>query len=310
MKKRIIIIIIAILIVTPVVIYFGFPSLLYRADISATRRAAGLVKKSVQVDDHTIVYLEGGKGPAVLLIHGFTSEKDHWNRFSKFLTPKYRVIIPDQPGNCESSKITTASYDIKSQARRIERFSEILKLDKFHIVGNSMGGFIAGVVAADVPDKTISLALFDNSGITPPKKSEVQLAFDRGENPLVVKTVEDYDRVMKLNFYKPLRIPGPVKKMLAEKALANAPFNDKINKDRLAHPLVLEPMLALIKSPVLILWGEEDRILDKSAVTVLQKGLPRSKVVIMKECGHVPILERPEETAKHYLDFLQALPAR
>jgi pimeloyl-ACP methyl ester carboxylesterase len=310
MKKRVIIVIIAVLIVTPVVIYFGFPSLLYRADISATRRAAGLVKKSVQVDDHTIVYLEGGAGPAVLMLHGFTSEKDHWNRFSKFVTPKYRVIIPDLAGNGESSKIMTALYDIKSQARRIVRFSQVLKLEKFHIIGSSMGGFTAGVVAADAPDKVISLALFDNSGITPPKKSEVQLAFDRGENPLVVKTVEDYDRVMKINFYRPLRIPRPVKKMLAEKAMANAPFNDKINKDRLAHPLSLEPMLGLIKAPVLVVWGEDDRVLDKSAAAVLQKGLPRSKVVIMKECGHLPMLERPEETAKHYLEFLQALPAR
>jgi len=116
-----------------------------------------------------------------------------------------RVIIPDQ---LEAAKheIMTASYDIKSQAPVSFDSPKLLNW-KIPYRRQFNGRVHCGGVAADVPYRVISLALFDNSGITPPKKSEVQLALT-GRKPLVVKTVEDYDRVMKLNFFKPLRIRG------------------------------------------------------------------------------------------------------
>lgn len=68
----------------------------------------------------------------------------------------------------------------------------------------------------------------------------------------------------------------------------------------------LEPDLSKIRARTLILWGDTDRVLDVSCAQVLEKGLPSSTTVIMKDCGHAPLMERPEETARHYLDFLQA----
>jgi len=56
---------------------------------------------------------------------------------------------------------------------------------------------------------------------------------------------------------------------------------------------------------VLILWGEYDRILDVSSVNVMRTLLPRAEVVIMKDTGHLPMLERPAETATHYLGFVE-----
>jgi len=66
------------------------------------------------------------------------------------------------------------------------------------------------------------------------------------------------------------------------------------------------PDLPKIWTRTLILWGDTDRLLDVSCTEVLEKGLPSSTTVIMKDCGHVPMMERPEETARHYIGFLQA----
>jgi len=122
MKKKIAIIA-AILIIVPVLVYFLFPAPFYRMAIYAGRSAAGLTEKTVQVDDHRIVYLEGGRGETVLLVHGFGAEKDNWVLFAKYLTPIYRVVIPDLAGFGEISRIPEASYDIMSQAARLDRFT-------------------------------------------------------------------------------------------------------------------------------------------------------------------------------------------
>ena len=60
-----------------------------------------------------------------------------------------------------------------------------------------------------------------------------------------------------------------------------------------------------IKTPTLILWGDTDRVLDVSGAAILEKGIKNSQKIIMKDCGHVPMIERPEETAKYYISFLK-----
>jgi abhydrolase domain-containing protein 6 len=307
MKRRIILLIILIVIGLPITIYTVAPGIVYLGTISLERCRAGLSERSIQVDDHRIAYLDGGKGPAVLLLHGFSAEKDHWTRFAKHLTPRYRVIIPDIPGFGDSSKLEGDSYDTASQVERLERFLGQLGLKSFHVAGNSMGGRIACYLAIKNPGMILSLALFDSSGVTPPKMSEFQIAQAQGKNLLLVKDADDFDRVMKLNFSKPPWLPGRVKGYLAERALANRPFNQKINDDMRKHPLDLQPLLGNVSAPALILWGDDDRILDPSAVGVFEKGLAKHRTVIMKKCGHSPMLERPEETAGNYLEFLKSL---
>ena len=72
-------------------------------------------------------------------------------------------------------------------------------------------------------------------------------------------------------------------------------------------PLQLEAKLQDITSPTLILWGDKDRIHDVSSTRILEKGLSNSTTIIMKDMGHCPMMERPEETAGHYMKFLQGI---
>jgi abhydrolase domain-containing protein 6 len=307
MKKKIVLLIVLVLILMIFFLYFFFPGSIFKLTVFLGRASAGLSEKSIQVDDHRIVYLEGGKGPDVLLIHGFGAEKDNWLVFAKYLTKKYHVIIPDVPGFGESSKNQSAKYDIATQVKRLENFTKLLKLGPVHIAGNSMGGCIAGAFAAGKSTRVKSLVLFDSFCVTPPEKSQFQLALDKGENQLLINNTEDFNRVMKLVFYKPFFTPGQFREYFSRKAAENRPFNYKVEEDMRTKPLDLEPMLKNIKIPVLIIWGEDDLVLDKSAVVVLEKGLSKHKTIIFKQCGHVPMIEYPEETAKYYMEFLKDL---
>ena len=133
-------------VVLVVVGYFVLPGLLMKWATGSERKAASLQYKSVHVGDHEIVYLEGGHGETILMLHGFAANKDNWTRFAKLISPAYHVVALDLPGFGESTCLEDASYSIADQAKRLTQFADAIGLKKFHIVGNSMGGHIAARV--------------------------------------------------------------------------------------------------------------------------------------------------------------------
>jgi pimeloyl-ACP methyl ester carboxylesterase len=310
MKK--VLIALLVVIVAAVIGYYAFPEKVAGYMIGAARSQAGLIKKEIKIDDHNIVYLEGGKGPTILLLHGYTGDKDNWTLFADYLTKDYHVVIPDIPGYGESSMIEKASYDLSSQMSRLHKFAQALGLKKFHIVGNSMGGLFAGTYAVRYPDEVISLGLFDAGGVRSLEKSIVMKIaekdfLEKGENPLVLKDANDMPRLMALVFVKPPPFPYPIMKVTINTSLANHKFYEKEGKEIFPDFFSLEKDLPKIKAQTLILWGDQDKILDVSSVPVFEKGLKNHKTVIIKDCGHVPMIEKPQDTATHYIDFIKGI---
>jgi len=293
-----------ILVIFNIILYFAAPGFTYNTMVSLERWRAGLEKKSIQVEDHTITYLERGAGEVIVLVHGFNGDKDNWTRFARHLPDNYRLIIPDDAGFAESTFKKDGDYTIKKQAERIIKLADALNIKKFHIAGNSMGGAIAGTVALLYPDYLLSLGLFDAAGIKSAKKSEFIILTEQGKNILVVNKPEDFKKMMKFVFVTPPFISGPVALYLGEKNLEKTGQNNFIFAQIRNTIDSLEPHLKKITVPTLVLWGENDRILDVSGAYIFDKNLPNSKLVIMKSCGHMPMLERPRESADHYTAFL------
>ena len=305
-RKTVFLTIAATVIVLAVFVYLFAPSYLYKKAMDGMRKDAGLTIKSVNIPDFKIVYFEGGTGEPIIMLHGFGADKDTWLMFAKYFTSGYRVIIPDLPGFGESSKPENAQYTIMSQVEKLNALAKELKLTDFHIIGNSMGGNIAGAFAAAHPEMVKTLGLFDSGGVKSPMKSELHLFMETGINPLIVKNTEDYDRLLAFNFYKPIPIPSFVKKVLAEKAAKASEFNQKIFKESTQDDfLLLESKLGMIKAPTLIVWGDSDRVIHVSSVPVFEKKIKNARSVIIKECGHLPMLEKPQETADAYKNFLK-----
>ncbi|MBN2438203.1 MAG: alpha/beta hydrolase [Deltaproteobacteria bacterium] len=296
-------VVVAAIVVLLALFYFLFPKSVFKLSIDAQRRSAGLVMKEVRVDDHRIVYLEGGKGETIVLLHGFGSSKDAWTAFAKYMKG-YHLLIPDLPGFGESSQVPADRYDIESQVGRIDRLVEALKLDKFHMAGNSMGGAYTATYGAKYPGKIITLALMDTAGALSRNKSEFVMQWEKGNNLLLSGNTEDFDALMALIFVKRPPIPASLKKIMIEDWIARAEFNRKIWNDWQPHLFSLAPVLLLIQAPVLIIWGDQDKIVDMGGVAFLEKNLRKYRTVIMKETGHCPMMEKPEETAKVYRSFL------
>lgn len=279
-------------------------STLINTFVKYERNKSNLTKKSITVDNHDFVYLEGGQGETVLLFHGFAADKEHWTRFSRYLTDKYRVIAPDSPPAGESSKLESEDYGYMSQVMRLHAFAQKLGLGKYHVAGNSMGGHIAALYATEYPDEVLTLGLFDAAGVNSPKPSKLSEKLAKGENPLIVSNEEEFDNLMKFSFVNPPYIPGFFKSEVMRKAAANKKYNEKVFSEIRRDGNLIESRLSKIKAKTLILWGDTDNIIDVSSTEVFQKGIKNNKVVILKDCGHAPMIELPEETAKHYLDFI------
>lgn len=273
------------------------------------RQLAGLDSRQVQVGEFNIHYYEGGPQGAetILMIHGFGADKDNWVRFSRPLTARYHVIALDLPGFGDSSK-PEASYDVGTQVERLNAFAKAIGLHKLHLIGNSMGGHIAALYAARHPEEVLSVALLNNAGVNAPQASELFKRLDRGDaNPLLVRNADDFSNMLDLLFVEKPPLPGSLKQYLAARAMASHDFNQKIFNQLRERYIPLETELAKIQVPTLLLWGDQDQILDVSSIKVMQPLLKQPSVVIMQACGHLPMIERPEETAEHYQTFLDSV---
>ena len=275
------------------------------------RSRAGLEQKEIIVDGEAWPYLEGGPADAetIVLLHGFGGEKDHWTRFAAELTDRYHVIAPDLPGFGESPRHSDWVYDMPAQMPRLDDFlvAKGLELQQFHMAGNSMGGNLAAYYAANYSHRILSLALLDTSGVSTVEPSFMDQARERGENPLLVESVEDFDRMLGILFVNPPPMPEALKAYFAEKSVANRDFNAMIYEQYGPNRRGwLEQYLPSIEDlPVLLLWGEEDQITHVSSIERITPLLNNESVVVMPGVGHVPMLERPEETAAHYLKFIE-----
>jgi pimeloyl-ACP methyl ester carboxylesterase len=310
MQMKKLLLLLLLLIAVLMVLLAAFPERATDLAFRAERAASGLEYKALSVEGEIWHYLEGGPDDAevVLLLHGFGGEKDNWTRFLKHLTGRYKVIAPDLPGFGESARHADWDYSVIPQRDRVQGFAQALGLERYHLAGHSMGGHISITYAYEYPAQVASLALFNNGGIHAPNESELMRRVKLGESPLVIRSDEGFKSMMALVFNEQPFAPWPMKKVLAQRAMANADFNQTIFESLMQDfETDLAPVLAAIGSPVFILWGDSDKILDVSSVRVMQQALPDADVVIMADMGHVPMLERPAETAEHYRTFLQQL---
>lgn len=287
--------------------YLFAPQWLLQANVTREAMAAHLEKHSVQAGDTHWIYYEGGQGPTIVLLHGFDADKSVWLETAKLLTPHFHLIVPDLPGWGESSRDAGASYNIDAQAARLDGFVQTLGLQRFVLVGHSMGGAIAGVYASAHPAHVAALALVDAFGL----KGKVN-AFDHealaGRNPFVFDDRAGFERTTALAFDKPLDLPGRfvdvfIKRNQHDRAFIERTFNELREP---AQYLSVQNRLGQLTMPVLGLWCHDDKIVDISALDSLRNGLTAASAIstsTINGCNHMPMLEKPEQTAQILTGF-------
>lgn len=288
--------------------YPGIGQITYDATTAIERTLSGLDTRRADVDGLSMAYDEGGPqdAPTVVLLHGYSADRDVWVRFARGLTDDFHVVIPDLAGHGDTAFVAGADYSAAAQADRVARLLDALDVDSAHLMGNSMGGFVAARFAVQYPARTLSVGLSDAAGVLAPEPSTMDLMLESGGNPFLLDDASDFDAFYAMTMAKPPFMPGFVEDALAQGYVER--------RDELAeifrgfhHRGLLDDRLAEITAPAYVMWGSEDQLVDPSAAQVWVAGLPDATEVVYDGIGHMPMVEIPEESARDYRKFLEGL---
>lgn len=284
------------------------PGVAVNAVMTAERTAAGLERKAITLESgEHIVYLEGGQGEPLMLIHGFTANKDNFTRVAKHLTKRYHVIIPDLVGFGESERPPAGDYSVSAQAERLHRLAAALGInDGLHIGGSSMGGHISMAWASLYPQEVKSMWLLDPGGVwSAPPTPMLKAYAETGKMALVATSEDEFLALPPKVMSKPPFVPTVLLREMAHENLPHQELMYRIIAQLSKDPI--EPRLQGVTTPTLLVWGDQDQVLSVESVPVLQKLLPQAQVITMKGIGHLPMLEDVDQTAKDYLAFRDQL---
>lgn len=296
-----------------IVISFAPPQWLYQTSIAVERKLAGLTLKQIAITEGNISYFEGGDGPTIVLLHGFGAQKEHWLKMAKYLR-HYRLIIIDLPAFGDSFSNSEFSYDVMSQVARLKEFIEATNTTDFHLVGSSMGGYIAANYAARYSEDSKSLWLISPLGINDSPLSEMGQQIMSGRSPIVLpRNAPELRDLMNFAFVNSPYIPSSIIDYLGavrqqqypnHKAVFNDIHPDFIN-GQVSFKNSLETAFMGIKVPTLISWGNNDRILHPDGGKRLKIAYPHIQYHAIANVGHLPMIEAPQLTAKRYVSFIQ-----
>lgn len=276
------------------------------------RQNAGLTTRYIQLGNIRWAYNEGGskQKPTVILLHGLTGHRDHWNTVAALLIPHYHVIIPDLPHNGDTQVPADFNIAIPNVTAQLRLLIEALGVEHdVHIAGHSLGGSIATQYAAAYPFDTQSLFLMNSAGIYKHATTPYSQNPDHLKN-LIVSRPGDLETVIHQIMYSPPDFPYALKRAREQKLIERA-ANDYRMIDqltmlsRLYTPDSFARLTRSVEAPTLILWGKQDKIISALAASELQHLLKRAEQpIILNNVGHMPMLEAGPLVAQHYLPFL------
>ena len=245
--------------------------------------------------EFTYLATAGGER-TILLLHGLFGGLSNFRSFIETFGGTYNVVLPNIP----IFELPLQEVDLDGFVDHVRRFVAHRGYERVDVVGNSLGGHIALLLALAAPQLVRSITLTGSSGLfesamgnTYPKKG-------------------DYDYIRErtgTTFYDP---------KLATKELVDEVFetvNDRNKALRILYTAKsalrynLEDRIQDIEQPVLLLWGKNDVITPPFVAEKFDELLPNSRLVWIDKCGHAAMMEHPDTFNRHFADFLRTQPA-
>jgi pimeloyl-ACP methyl ester carboxylesterase len=256
--------------------------------------------KTITVFGEAIHYFDMGSGPVVVLLHGLGSRKEDWLPVLEPMAQKFRLLVPDQIGFGRSDK-PLLDYSIQTYVDFLNEFLRQLKVEKASLVGESLGGWIAGLYVAEIGGgahliPVEKLVLVDAAGLKQdkpiPDLNPSSLAAMRG--------------LMEAVFYDTSWLnEDALRKIFTDKLAAHDGYTVR---SLLGNPALgterLDDRLASIKVPTLVAWGKQDKLLPIGSGERYAAGIAGAKLVSFEKCGHVPPVEKTEEFVTAVVAFL------
>lgn len=251
-----------------------------------------------------------GRGAPLILLHGFGSSSYSFHYLVEALSEKFKLYNLDLKGFGDSPKPKDYRYSVYDQAVLVSKFIKKHDLKNVTLIGHSYGGGVA-----------LSLALMDQSNIK--KMVLIDPAAYRQYIPSLIRHLQipivgplgfyilpsyyEVKESYRYAFYDHSKIEKSTLDIMAknlDKEDAKSTYLYAI-EDLIPDDIdEISKRYREIKTPTLLIWGEKDVVIGKSKGYRLKKDLPNSKLMVIKNCGHIPHEEKPEIVLKYLLDFL------
>ncbi len=237
-------------------------------------------------------YIEKGEGQVIILLHGLMGGLSNFKDVIDFFSSKnYKVIIPELPIYSLPLKETS----VKAFSDFLEDFVKFKNLNNVILLGNSLGGHIGLIFSNKNPNLVKSLVLTGSSGLYENSMGE---SYPKRENYDYIK------RKTEEVFYNP---------NVATKEIVDEVFETVNNRDKLVRTLSIAKSairhnmssdLPNIKTPTLLIWGENDLVTPPEVAFEFKSLLPNSELTWIKKCGHAPMMEYPMEFNRILFNWL------
>lgn len=276
--------------------------------IDRDTQGSPLTSGDVQTADGLLVhYVECGRGPPVVLIHGSGNGASGKSNFEAnmraFASAGRRAIALDLFGYGASSKPTDRIYDLTFHVSAVTALLRGLGLDQIDLIGNSLGGAVALRLAMDRPERVRRLVLMAPGGLA----SKLRYLRMPGIRAMMTAqlgwggpTFEKLKKVFRLQVYDSSRLPEAV---ILERLEVARTQPRQVYKTLRVENLVSR--LPEVKCPTLGFWGTEDKFCPVGTAPLLARGIPDCRVILVGRCGHWVQVEHADLFNRECLQFLE-----
>lgn len=244
------------------------------------------------IEEKGFSYIEQGEGEPLIVLHGLFGALSNFRRVFDYFSKRFKVIIPIMP----LYTMPIIDTNVKNLSRYLADFMDFKKIDKAHLLGNSLGGHVALVYASKYLDRVKSLILTGSSGLY---ENTLGGSFPKRGNYEFVK------EKVAVTFYDPKH---------ATKELVDECFdivNDKgktvriisLAKSAIRHNMASE--IPKMDVPTCLIWGKNDTITPPDVAEEFHELFPDSDLSWIDECGHAAMMEHPEEFNKLLDDWFK-----
>jgi pimeloyl-ACP methyl ester carboxylesterase len=267
----------------------------------------------VSVDGARLHFQEFGNAgdPPLLLIHGYTASTYVWRTVAPMLAEAgFHVLAPDLVGFGFSEKPRWFDYSIESQARMVSRFMDRIGIGRAVVVGSSYGGAVVATLALDYAERVEKLVLVNSVCNNHVKNHPIlRLCSVPGVGEAIAPFLADTKAFHRHRMHKTLspanhglisreRVDAIVRPLAAADA-----HHSLLATSRNWHANRITYDAHLINQPTLIIWGEDDKVIPITDGYTLHDRILHSRLVILKNCGHVPMEEKSRLFAELVTEF-------
>jgi pimeloyl-ACP methyl ester carboxylesterase len=253
-------------------------------------------------------------GPALVLLHGSNASLHTWEPWATQLASDFRIISVDLPSHGLTGAVPGDDYSQPGMVKFVKEFTAALKLERFALAGNSMGGGVAARLAIDYPGLLTHLILVDAGGMPTATQQDPGLGFRIARIP-VLRNLMLY--VTPRNLFE-----DGLKKAIDDDKLVTAEMVDRhwelnrregnraatLKRFQIERDNYIEQNATKIATPTLILWGETDTLTPRDMGDAYAAAIKGSRFIVYKNVGHIPMEEVPEQSARAVREFITPSP--